>query len=294
MACSLQQLVSDFFEVIQLTNAAGTVQNYRRHINSWLKTVEGKTVDDLRPIDLLRWGKTWHQIQAIQRLFGWAVDEAELLTKHPFRKVKKPPLGMRRRTVSPRQFVQLCRATDRQFRNYLLALRETIARPQEIRALQWEQLRSAEESQSVLAAAVAGRAFFVLEEYKARKRRKDPDRPRIILVSRRLGRLLQRLSVQAVEQTGNVFVNARGKGWSSNAVRLRMKRLRRRLKIGKDARGENLVAYCIRHTQATAAAAKGVRDRILAELMGHTSTRTTARYQHLETEHLRSAFEKLQ
>lgn len=294
MACSLQQLVSDFFDVIQLTNAAGTVQNYRRHINGWLKTVEGKTVEELRPIDLLRWGKTWHQIQAVQRLFGWAVDEAEVLTKHPFRKVKKPALGMRKRTVTRRQFLQLCRATDKPFRNYLFALWQTIARPQEIRALQWEQLRAADETQHVLAAATAGKAFFVLDEYKARKRRKDPDRPRIILVSRRLGRLLQRLAGQGGEMTGNVFVNAQGRGWSANAVRLRMLRLRRRLKIGKDARGENLVAYCIRHTQATAAAAKGVRDRILAELMGHTSTRTTARYQHLETEHLRTAFERLQ
>lgn len=293
MACSLQQIAHDFFEVIQLTNAPGTVANYRRHINNWLKSVEGKSVEDLRAIDLLRWGKTWHQIQAVQRLFAWAVDDAELLQRHPFRRVKKPPLGERRRTLSRKQFLTIARGAGRCFRNFLLAMRESIARPQEIRALCWEHLHAQGEGQSLLNAAREGQACFVLAEYKARKRRKDPTRPRIILVSPRLGRLLTRLATQTEILQGPVFLNSKGQAWTANAVRLRMRTLRRQLQLPADARGENIVAYTVRHTQATAAAAAGVRDRILAELMGHTSTRTTARYQHLDIEHLRTAFQSL-
>jgi site-specific recombinase XerD len=32
-----------------------------------------------------------------------------------------------------------------------------------------------------------------------------------------------------------------------------------------------------------------VRDKVLAELMGHTNTRTTQRYQHLQAKHLADA-----
>lgn len=293
MTQTLESIVREFFDVIQYTNAPGTVANYKRHIYAWMKTVEGKTLEELRPIHLLRWGHTWHQIQAIQRLFGWAVDEAELITRHPFRKVKKPPIGERKRTVPRKQFLLLCRTAGRPFRDYLLCLRETIARPQEVRGLGWEQLRAASEGEHVLDACLSGRACFVLDEYKARKRRKDPSKPRVLLVSRRLGRLLVRLARQRDGLAGPIFLNTKGSAWTTNAVRLRMRSLRRKLKLGPDARGENIVAYSIRHTQATAAAAAGVRDRILAEIMGHTSTRTTARYQHLELDHLRAAFDRV-
>jgi integrase len=74
---------------------------------------------------------------------------------------------------------------------------------------------------------------------------------------------------------------------------LRMSRLRKRLGLSRDARGEQLVCYSVRHTGATRAAAAGVRDRILADIMGHTNTRTTARYQHLEVSHLTAAIESI-
>ena len=52
------------------------------------------------------------------------------------------------------------------------------------------------------------------------------------------------------------------------------------LTFGPDANGENVVAYTLRHTAATRACTSGVPDRVLADLMGHTSTDTTRRYQH--------------
>jgi site-specific recombinase XerD len=68
-----------------------------------------------------------------------------------------------------------------------------------------------------------------------------------------------------------------------------MGRLRAKLGLGPDENGEQIVSYTLRHTAATRASARGVRDRVLAELMGHTSTSTTQRYQHLQADHLADA-----
>jgi integrase len=191
------------------------------------------------------------------------------------------------------EMAQLQRTAHRCFRDFLIAMRETIARPQEIRGLRWEFIQVASNQRTVLQALPLGEAFIVLDDYKGKERRRDPSKPRIILISKRLGRLLSRLASKCPKLKGFVFVNSKSKPWTSNAVRLRMKYLRDKTGLGNDFRGEPIVAYTFRHTQATEAAARGIRDRVLAEIMGHTSTRTTARYQHLETEHLREAIDKL-
>jgi len=71
-----------------------------------------------------------------------------------------------------------------------------------------------------------------------------------------------------------------------------MRRLRKH--FVKESDTEKVVAYTVRHSTATIAAAAGVRDRMLADIMGHASTRTTARYQHLQVSHLRDAFELIE
>lgn len=292
MTVKLSKLAKDFYKVIAITNAKGTAANYKRYIESFIASVKDKPIENLKPIDLLKWGTTWHKIQAIQRLFSWGVNDAQVLKRNPFKSVKKPRLGERKRTMSRFEIVTLCRASDRCFRDFMIAMRETIARPQEIRGLRWEFLSVARSNQTVLDALPLGEAFIVLDKYKGKERRRDPSKPRIILISKRLGRLLERVARRRKQLKGIVFANSKGQAWTSNAVRCRMRALRKKLALTNDHRGEPIVAYTFRHTQATEAAAKGVRDRVLAELMGHTSTRTTARYQHLEHEHLKEAFDK--
>lgn len=292
MQWTLAKLAEEFFKVIEITNAKNTVDNYKRYIRGFIKSTRNKALSKLKPLDLLKWGKTWHRIQAVQRLFGWAVNEADILKRNPFKTVKKPRPGERRRVLSRLQVVSILRNTDRHFRNFLLCMRETIARPQEVRAFRWESLHTPTSGIKLADALCDGSAFFSLEEYKGRERRKDPSKPRVILLTPRLGRLLARLASKCKKLQGEIFRNSRGKPWTSNAVRCRMRRLRKKLGLGADYRGEQIVAYTFRHTQATEAVVRGIRDRMLAELMGHTSTRTTARYQHLETDHLREAFQQ--
>ena len=271
--------------------APGTVTDYRRHLQRFLTAVGDLPVGELRAHHLVSWGRTWHNIVAVQRCFNW-LAEVELLERSPFTRVRRPRPGRRRRTFTRAEFTRLLRAAALDFRRFLIALRETIARPQEVRSLRWSEIETANPAVSIAHALVTGQAYFLQVEYKSRMRRSCPDEPRIIPISRRLGRLIARLAASSAEPKGEIFRTDRGAAWTKEATRLRLARLRKRLGLGRDARGEQLVCYSVRHTAATAAAA-GVRDRILADIMGHTNTRTTARYQHLQVQHLTAAVDRL-
>lgn len=289
----LADLAQRFFAFIETKNAPGTRYYYRLHINRFVAAVGNMPVADLRKHHLLEWGKCWHSIQSVQRLFNWACGEMEIIERNPFSTVKRPRPGRRRRVLERSQVVKMTRLAAPDLRAFILAMRETIARPQEVRALKWEYLRWDAATMTREEALVSGEARFELLEYKARERRLDPDAPRVILITARLGRFLCRLLRRRPDALGYVFLNSQKLPWTSNALRLRVRRLRDRAKLVADARGEKIVAYTLRHTGATQACINGVPDRILAELMGHTSTRTTARYQHLSYEHLRAALRRM-
>lgn len=289
MAMRLKRLIEKFLTWCESARKPATTASYRYLLFKFLRSVGNLPIDKLKPLHLSMYAKTWHQVQSVQRLFTWAKDDLECLDRNVFSKVPRPPAGQRTRILSPRELAAFLRLTQLCFRMFLTAMRETIARPQEIRGLHWEMLQAENPRESLEEALAGGRAIFVLRDYKARDRRLDPSAPRVLLVNRRLGRMLLRLRVRAQSLEGPVFLNSLGRPWTGNAVRCRMRRLRKRMHKTTDTVQENIVAYSIRHSLATVAAAAGVRDRILADIMGHTSTRTTARYQHLQVEHLRSA-----
>lgn len=294
MAMRLKRLIDQFLEWCENTRKPATTANYRWLLRKFSAAVGNPPIDQLKPVHLTSYAKTWHEVQAVQRLMQWAKDDLEIVDRNVFARVKRPPAGQRTRILSPVELLAYLRRCRLAYRRFLLGMRETIARPQEIRALRWEQLQAELPRQSIEEALRSGRAIFVMREYKARARRLDPSVPRVLLVTRRLGRLLLRLRRRlGPNPTGPVFLNSQGRAWSSNAVRCCMRRLRRHFRNDKDP-AERIVTYSLRHSIATIAVALGVRDRVLADLMGHASTRTTARYQHLQVEHLRPAMDLIE
>lgn len=293
MSLSVFELAERFFAFMQARNAPGTVAYYRRHIDRFLAHVGNVRAGELRKHHLLTFARTWHALQSVQRLFSWAHADAELIDRNPFKGIRRPRPGMRRRTLTAREMARLLRAAAPEFRGVLVALRESICRPQEVRTLSWECIRWEGDQAGALQAIAAGCAWFELWEYKSRTQRADPNTPRLIFINARFGRLLLRLARRSPSLAGVIFRNVKGDAWTSNAIRLRMIRLCKRCKVQPDTRGEKVVAYTFRHTAATTATANGVQDRVLAELMGHTTTRTTARYQHLNRSHLRNAVNRV-
>lgn len=286
MEYRLAWLIDRYRDWLEKKIAAGqrekrTLDYYSQLHAKFLAHVGNVKLDSLRAYDLMTWSSRWHRIQAVQRLFNWAVD-ADLYPRNPFRKVEKPPAGERRRIFQRREQLVVLRHGNSSFRTFLIFLRESMARPQEGRALTWPDLQTLS----------SGEECFVLEQFKGKRRRKDQTSVRIIPVSARLSRLLARLRSRAKNPAGHILLNTRGKPWSTNATRCAMRALRRKAGIGLDRRGENIVCYTCRHTSATRATAAGLRDKILAELLGHVSPRTTARYQHLDVEDLLAAFHR--
>lgn len=259
--------------------ARGTFFYYRLHFAAFCQLHGAKPVVELKPIDLMLWGTYWHRVQAIKRLFKWGL-EAGIVPVNPVAHVPKPPPGQRNRVLSPIEQCRALRGANREFRGFLQALRGSIARPLEIRDLVWPQL----------VRTASGILYICQAEFKGRRRRKNPHAKRVIPVSARLGRLLVRLRRRRPESRGHVFLNTAGQAWTGNAVRIAMAELRGRVGLAAGDDDEHVVCYTWRHTAATAATARGLRDRVLAELMGHTSTRTTARYQHLSADQVLVAY----
>lgn len=290
MSCpTVAAALPSFLDWASANLAPSTVYTYKLYLLRFRDFAGLVELDRLTPAQVLTWSQKFHPVQAVQRFASWCCNDARLISANPLHRIRLPRQGCRSRTLSRHELLRIMRHAGGPFRRFLFALRETIARPQEIRGVRWPEIRTAGNQPAELVDLVAGRAFFFVKKYKGKSRRKTPAAFRVIPIGPRLGRLLARLAAGGADLGGPVFTNSRGRSWSSNAVRLQVSRLRDRLGIVEDFAGERVVAYTVRHTQATAAVRAGVRDFTLAELMGHSSPRMTARYVHLSPEHLSQA-----
>ena len=254
-----------------------TYRGYFFYVQSFCEACGYLPVVDLRPYHVTRWidGREWgptsqsNAVRSVQRVFNWAVNQ-KLLQQNPIKGMERPRPKSRSSYVSDHEFRALRRAAAPAFRLFLFALRQTGARPCEVRELTWDQVDDDR---------------WVLREHKTVGKTGKPRVIHLTPVMQRLVRFLHRKSMSKY-----VFVNCHGKKWTTNAVRLQMKRLRTKLGLR-----DNLCAYEIRHAFGTYGILNGVDIATLAELMGHRDTTMISRvYGHLaeQTEHLAAAVEK--
>lgn len=293
MSESFASLSQRFLSWAAKCRSASTVNVYRHYFTQFVRHQRDLAASDMTPAILTAWARTWHQAQAIKRLYAWAVKEDCSLVVNPIAAVKHPPRQLRRRIHTAAEFAGLMRESKPDLRRLLLAYRETLARPAELRAAEFTDLVADDPTIDLREALLAGRASIVLYAFKDRTSRRDTDKPRVILLSPRAGRLIVWLMDRRPADSAAIFLTHRGRPWTSNALRCRFRVLRRRLRITRDKRGETIVPYTLRHTGATIAASMGVRDRILADIMGHIDTKTTSRYLHLQTQHLQAAMKEV-
>lgn len=252
-----------------------------------------RSIEELSPAAVSTFSSKFHPVQAVQRLCNWLYREERSLTVNPLLGMRKPKMGMRRRVLDRGQVVQLLRGADACFRRVLMFASESMARPQEVRGLKWCDLAETTTASVGSSEAVVVSAYFVVAQAKGYDRRSTDDGERTIPISPRLSRLLGRLARAGVTLDGPILRDSRGRAWTANAVRCRMRRLRERVGLLADRRGERVVAYTLRHTGATAAAAAGCEGFLLAGLLGHASPRTTERYVHLRPADLVDAAERV-
>ena len=206
-------------------------------------------------------------LTAIKRVITWAVDEG-LLDRDPIGKLERPATERREVIVPAVDYARIVAAADRgnasqyrrgAFRAFLVALRHSGARPGEISGV-------------TAAEFVPEAGVWLLANHKTKRK---TGRDRVIYLSPCLVTLSRILA--AARPTGPLFLNSEGKPWTTNAIRCRMRNIRKALDLPAGT-----VAYAFRHTFATEGLLNGVEEHVMAELLGHTSTAMlTKHYSHL-------------
>ena len=144
------------------------------------------------------------------RVFSWAKDEG-LMTENPLTGMKRPKPPPRQRAMSDDEFRTLFENAGGAFADFLFALRETGARPKELRDLTWDQVQDDR---------------LVLGKHKTLRK---TGKARVVILTEAMGTLVARL-----EGNGHthVFLNTEGEPWTTNAVHLQMARLRKEAAAG--------------------------------------------------------------
>ena len=203
------------------------------------------------------------------RVFSWAKEQG-IMDVNPLAGMKRPKPPPRQRAMSEAEFDALHAHAGGAFADLLFALRETGARPKEVRDLTWPQVED-------------GR--WVLGKHKTVQK---TGKARVVVLTAAMRSLTDRLKGNG---HAHVFLNTEGAPWTVNAVRLQMTRLRVKLGLADD-----LCAYLCRHGFGTRAIVNGVNPLVVAELMGHASLDMVSKvYVHLADEHahLQAAVEQV-
>jgi integrase len=269
--------------------AARTVRYYWINLNKWVRVVGADLpLAEVVAFHLQGYATTWHHVQSVRRLFDFAVD-AGLMTSSPVARVPKPARGRRERILTRHEMVLLLRTVKPAFRRFLIGMRQSLARPQEIRSLLWSQLRSFDEGRLMA---------FIQTSFKSKRMRRNggAGAVRVICVDARFRRLLDRLRRQRsahgpVPEDGFVFLNDRHQPWTGDSVGQAMRLWTRRCGINAGDGREAICAYSIRHMSATLAARNATQAHVLAALMGHSSPVMTARYIHPSPEDLAASID---
>lgn len=277
---SLASAVRLFLDWVQANRSPATAAVYRHYLQRFADQVGALQLGDLRAPHLLAFTQSFHAVQTVKRFCSWCCRPAGLLKRNPMRRVPLPRIGRRRRVLAGEDLAHLLRRSCAAYRAYLLALRETAARPAEMRQVTWANVRGPDGAAFALGDLPAGRGFFMLESWKTKGRTNRDRESREIPITPRLGRLLLRLWRSAPGRPDPIFRDTRGRPWTANAVRCQMRRLRDRAGLGEDLAGERICNYTLRHTAATGLVMAGAPLPVLQEILGHTQLTTTARYLH--------------
>ena len=191
------------------------------------------------------------EAQVIKQILDWAVGKS--ISSSPLANMKLEKGARRERLVSIEEHRAIVAKAKPNLRALLWFLWWTGARPGELRALTWEQVRG---------------STAVLREHKTVKKGK--------------GRTLyfpanaQKILSSHKKSSGHVFLNGRGKPWTMRALCRRIEQTAERAGI------HDVTAYDYRHTFITRAMLQGLHAAVVAEMTGTSVEMIARHYGHLE------------
>jgi integrase len=253
-----------------------TYEFYKRHLVPFGAAHPDLAASDLRPHHVLDWAgsKPWNPttragaITTIKRAFSWAARHRHI-PEDPIKATEKPRARRREAIPTQAELERFLAAIDNpNFRDLVVALRESGCRPNEVFAMEAKHFDPGEGTWTVV-----------------NKTRNHGDQTRVVYLSDAMVELSNRLA--GARPKGRLFVNSRGGPWKRHAVIHRFIRLREKLGMGPE-----VTAYALRHLFVTDGLERGVPIATMAELVGHRNTTMISKvYSKLSerTKHLRDA-----
>ena len=186
-------------------------------------------------------------VVATKAALRWCREEG-LTTADPLERLKAPPITRRERTLTAVERSLLWKAACLEFRDVLLALGESGARPHVVYDLEAHHL-DLRNGTATLA---------------------SKGRPYVVILTARIKARLEELA--EVRPTGPLLRNTRGEPWTRNAVRIQFRRL------GEATGVKGVTAYAYRHSFATDALERGVSPAAVSALLNHTDLGMLSRF----------------
>jgi integrase len=263
-----------------------TFQVRRYYLEEFAHRFGNKLVGDLVPFDLTNWIKQNEQrwvssdtrsmiIRIVKGAFTWGLKQG-ILPKHPFPHVPAP--FTQRRTPATKEHFDQVRALfwdDPRFQELLDFLFWTGCRPSEARRARWEGFD-------------ATRGILVLARHKSYGKLKEK-KPRVIYLTDEACELLKKIQERR-DSPEWIFVSR------AHSKQLDRSTIPTKIKTRCDEAGIPVLhSYTLRHHFGTEAVKRGVPLKLVSELMGHRSVKTTEVYVALggEVDLLRQAAERV-
>jgi hypothetical protein len=140
-ALTVAKLCDLFLEHSQRHNDPRTYEWYKSYLQSFCDSYSSLNALKVKPIHLSRWldahvGWTTSRrcaVVAMKRAYNWAEDEG-LVDTNPLKKVRRPPNKRRERIPTDQEKKEILAAIkDEEFRQFVMAMQATGARPGEVR-----------------------------------------------------------------------------------------------------------------------------------------------------------------
>jgi integrase len=215
-----------------------------------------------------------HYYREVKTMLLWAEDYevCDLPVKHfpPMRHT--PPRTLRFTDEEITKLLACIPECD--FRDMLLFGLMTGLRPNEMRTLKKSEIMDDGH----------GHSYVLIEVHKTSRSARDPQ-PRTVPLTKEACEIVKR-QCAANPKSEFVFLNEAATPYDSAGFRHKLERWCRRAKIDRKP------PYALRHTFASMQADGDTNMVALGQLMGHSSTRTTARYIRVSCEHHLKAVEK--
>jgi len=277
---TIYDLVNQFLLAKDGEVCSGTLQGYAKHLAVFAKAygtrqAESITSDEAEDVSKKAgWSSTYRAdfLGTVVCMYRWGVRQ-RLLNQSPVEGVRKPPRASRgaKCVISEADHNKLMRSADDDFRDYLILLWNTGARPSEIASLTAEQVN----------ASIDG--AVPLENHKLAHKGK----PRFLILH---GEALEVATKRAKEVNSGLIFRGNNGLLTARAIAGRMSRLCER------AGTRPINAYSFRHTFATQALVNGLPDAQVSALLGHSDTSMLHKhYSHLtsQTRALKDAIAKV-